>query len=373
VTAQLSVVEEEASAAHGTPPARLVSARDLWPAVGALIDAAPALEDVMEHRLHLLAARHWREQGHEVPAEVLAWERTAALVDLAVPTLVRNIRAAYDGPLLLIKGAEVAARYPEPGLRPFGDIDVLAMDAPAAHAALLRAGFVELGDPRLYVEIHHLRPLQLPALPIPIEIHSGPKWLDGLVPPTAEELFAVAVPSRVAGIDSLPAAHHALLLAVHSWSHEPLRHLLELVDVAAMAREANSDEIQALARAWNVERVWKATERAVDALFYGGRRSIPLRLWARNISSARGRTVLESHFEHWLSPFSSMPLRAAVRASAGSIAAEVRPNYGEPWSSKLVRVRLALRNARTRRAIHDDLLRKEGQPLSPWEVSDEER
>lgn len=353
-------------------PQPKVSTIELWEMVDRLIDAAPTLADLTEHRLHLLAARRWRAVGREIPLEVIHAERLAALVNLVVGPLVAQIRAAYSGPLILFKGPELAARYPDPALRPFGDIDLLAKDAPAAHAALRRAGFVEVGDPRLFMDIHHLRPLQLPTLPIAIEIHTAPKWLDGMNAPSADELFAAAVPARVAAIDSLAPAQHVVLLAVHSWAHEPLRHLLELVDIAAIAAEVDRTEIRGVARAWGVERVWKTTERAIDALFYGGRRPFPLRLWARNITSARGRTVLESHLENWLAPFSSMPFQRAVRVSSGNILSEARPNYGEPWSRKLARTRLALGNALTRRSIHHDVLRKEGQPLSPFDVEDRE-
>ena len=47
---------------------------------------------------------------------------------------------------MLIKGAEVAVDYPGPRLRRFGDVDLLASDAAAAQAALLAAGFVEVGE-----------------------------------------------------------------------------------------------------------------------------------------------------------------------------------------------------------------------------------
>lgn len=347
--------------------------RDLWSAVDRLIDAAPTLADLFEHRLHLLAGRRWQTLGRDVPPEIVHAERRAGLMHLALAPLLAKIRAVYPQPMILLKGAEVAARYPDPTLRPFGDIDLLVEDAPAAHAALRRAGFNEIGDPRLFVDIHHLRPLQWQMLPLVVEIHSAPKWLDGMTPPSVDELFAVAVPARVDGIDSVPAAHHAVLLAVHSWAHEPLRHLLDLIDVATMADEADPRAIRALAQVWGVERVWKTTERAIDALFYGARRPFALRLWARNIASARGRTVLESHLENWFAPFGTLRFQQAVRVSAANIASEVRPKYGEPWTRQLMRVRLALRNARTRRSVHDDVLREKGLPLSPFDVTDEDR
>ena len=48
--------------------------------------------------------------------------------------------------LILMKGPEAAARYPDPALRPFCDLDFLVDDPAAAHRALMAAGFVEVGD-----------------------------------------------------------------------------------------------------------------------------------------------------------------------------------------------------------------------------------
>ena len=46
-----------------------------------------------------------------------------------------------------MKGPEVAAHYPVPSDRPFGDLDLLVEDPEAAQRALIAAGFVEFGEP----------------------------------------------------------------------------------------------------------------------------------------------------------------------------------------------------------------------------------
>ena len=59
-----------------------------------------------------------------------------------------------------------------PGLRSFGDLDLLTDDAEAAQAALLAAGFQEVFEPEIYEDIHHLRPLWWPGLPLVVELHT---------------------------------------------------------------------------------------------------------------------------------------------------------------------------------------------------------
>ncbi len=39
------------------------------------------------------------------------------MISMAAPLLLRRARAAYDGELMLMKGPEVAARYPHPSDR----------------------------------------------------------------------------------------------------------------------------------------------------------------------------------------------------------------------------------------------------------------
>jgi hypothetical protein len=338
--------------------ARSFDHADVWEAVDSLIDRAPSLEDLREHRIQLLAERRWLETGRNVPAPLAAEKTIAAALFLPIPSLLRRIAAAWDGPMIILKGPELASRYPDGLLRTAGDIDLLVDDAEAAHAALRSDGFVTAGDPRRYVDIHHLQPLVWAQLPVRIELHHAPKWIEGLEPPSTRELFAFAVPARgsAEGFQTLAPAAHAVVLAVHAWAHEPLRNLRDLIDVAVLTAEADVAEIEELARRWGVSDVWRTTHAVMEALFAAGPRPLALRLWARHLEAARGRTVAESHFERWLSPFWALPRRVALRRTSRRIAEELRPVPGELWRTKLSRAWLAIRNARVRRSSHQRVL-----------------
>jgi hypothetical protein len=334
----------------------------LWQSVDRLVDRAPRLSDLESHGLHLLAARRWRSLGLVVPASLRQAERRAALLELTVPVLLEQLRASCDGMLVLMKGPEVSARYPDPTLRPFRDLDLLVPDAQATQRRLLSAGFKQTGDPRLYVDIHHLRPLQWPGLPLIVEIHDRPKWIDGVESPPKEELFASAIPSAIGieGIYALPPAAHALLLAAHSWAHVPLSKLVHVVDIAAVAQETNRRELEALAGRWGIRRLWQSTIDAADSLLYDGSRPLPLRTWARNLAAVRERTVIESHFESWLCPWWALPSRRALKQSGCALAAALQPEADESWGRKLRRTQHALRNAFVRRSDHDRLVEERG-------------
>jgi hypothetical protein len=331
------------------------SGGDIWEAVDSLIDRAATDDDIRAHRLEVLAARRYRTLGRPVPPDFIAQERLAGLVALTAPLVIERIRAAYDGPAIVLKGPVVAARYLDPALRAFGDIDLLVPDAAEVHAALLAAGFRPVGDPRLYLDIHHLRPLAVDGLPIHVEIHSRPKWVDRMDPPATEMLLAAAMPraADVPGVLALPPAYEAVLLAAHSWAHEPLRRLRDLIDVGVVAMEADRPEIAEVARAWGVRKLWATTISAVDALFAGQRTPWALKVWARNLARVRERTVLESHLQRCLSDFWLVsPLEAAARLPR-TFLDEIRPGDHEGWRQKLTRTTLAFGNATRRRSHHD--------------------
>ena len=330
----------------------------VWKALDGLIDRAPSLDDLREHRLHLLAERRWSQTGKTIPAALTAEKALAAALFLPVSSLLARIAAAWTGPMIILKGPELASRYPDGFVRTAGDIDLLVDDAHAAHAALLAAGFVATGDPRRFVDIHHLQPLVWSDLPVRIELHHSPKWIEGLEPPSAAELFDLAVPSRVEveGFQTLTPAAHAVVVAVHAWSHGPLRSLRDLVDVAILKAEASSDDVESLVRRWGVSDVWRTTDGVVQALFAAGRRPLAMRLWARHLESARTPTVAEAHLEWWLSSFWALPAPTALQHSVRRIADDLRPVPGEQWRTKLSRARLAVRNAGVRRSSHQQLL-----------------
>ena len=284
------------------------SGRDdsLWQRVDALIDSAGNDGDLRSHRLEVLAARRFRATGRIVPPEFMVQERLAAIAAITAPRVLERIADAYPRSAIVLKGPEVAALYPAPGMRNYGDIDVLVEDPEAAQSALIEAGFEPIGDPSLYVGTQHMRPLRPPDMPLLVEIHSRPLAVRHTVLLTCRSFSTPPDRrSRESTECSRYTACHVLMLAVHSWAHEPLRRLRDIVEIAAMAEDADRREIERLAHRWGVQELWRTTARVIDAVFSGARPPLVLRTWARNLRTARERNVLESHLQRWLSDFSA--------------------------------------------------------------------
>ena len=293
------------------------------------------------------------------------------------PHLLQRIRDAYGGTLVLFKGLEAAAAYPNPLLRDFVDVDLLVDDVTAAQEALVAAGFELSADPpwllrrsereALFDLQHHARPLQLPGIPLKVELHRRPSWPQWLDPPSGEPFLAAAVPgtSGVEGVLALPPAHHALVLAVHAWVDEPLARLRDLVDVSAVAAAADPDELDRLARSFGVRLLWRSTVGTADALFGDGRSTFAMRTFARNMPHVRERTVLEGHLARALSPFCTLPPRAALRLSLANLAWALRPAAEEPWPRKLKRVLSAIAHASRPKSTHDATLAADAKQFHP--------
>ncbi len=327
----------------------------LWEGVARLLDRSISVEDLQSHRLELLALSCWRASGHPIPSQLAAMAREAAMKSLAVPLLLRRLRDSCDGPIVLLKGPETAACYPEPVSRPFDDVDILVPDAVGVQRAFIAAGFRPLGVEREFRDSHQMAPLYHPGVPLLVEVHKRPHWIDGMPPPPVESLFEHAVESVVpiAGISALPRVHNAVLHAVHAWAHEPLGGLRHLIDVAAVRQGTSDSGADALAAAWGIDRLWHTTTAAIDALFFAGQRPWALRLLARHLESARERTVLESHLSRWFAPFAAFPPGRAAGLALRAIGDDLRPIADEDWRAKLGRARTAIRNAFVRRSRHD--------------------
>ncbi|MGH2716768.1 MAG: nucleotidyltransferase family protein, partial [Thermoleophilaceae bacterium] len=270
--------------------------------------------------------------------------------------LLRRVRESADGPLLLVKGPEVARHYPDPSLRDFRDVDLIVRDSAATQRQLLAAGFEEVGEPWVYEGIHHLRPLHWPGLPLVVEVHHSPKWLDHVEPPTAGSLLCAGV-RRPDGLLVPPPAHHALVLAAHGWAHRPLTRVRDLLDVALVALAANPAEVDRLAGAWGVRRMWRTTARAIGAVLGAGRRPVSVAVWARHLEDARERTVLESHLQRSLSDLWGLP-RNRLLAAGDGVRGILAPEDGEGWPDKLARTRAAIGNAFTPKSQHDRMLQR---------------
>ncbi|HXV32459.1 MAG TPA: nucleotidyltransferase family protein [Gaiellaceae bacterium] len=346
----------------------------LWRRMDELVDAAPGLAALRAHRLQLLAARRWRELGREVPEDLRAEEQLAAVRDAIAPDLLARVRAATDQPVLLLKGPELARRYPRSSLRPSIDLDLLAPDADRLQAELLAAGFDEAEDPvwaaRLadgtdpFADKHHCRPLRWAGWPLRLEIHRRPSWPAPLPPPPpAAELLALAVPGAADGILVLPPEPHALVLASHLWVSNPFARLRDALDVALLLRETDGRAVDALARAWGMSRLWGSTRAVVESVFLGGPTTSAERIWARHLGTAREQTVVEVHVTRWASPFWALPPAAAARVAAAGVASDLRPAMGEPWRAKVKRSLRALANAGRTKSRHEEELGREARQL----------
>jgi hypothetical protein len=320
----------------------------LWQALGDLVHGAD-VASLRAHKVAAVAARLRRERGEPVPAELAADERGATVAMTLARSLLEQIRGLVDGPILVLKGPEVGRLYPG-AARAFGDLDLLVPDADAVQRALLAAGWVEVHEPDWAPERHHLRTLQPPAGSLKVEVHRTPFLPRSAKPFALETVLERAVPARlgISGISAPSPVDHALVLAAHSWSHEPLRILRDLVDVAAVARLADERELAEAARRAGLARIWSTTRRAIASLFEAAPPTVPLRVWARHLPPLRERTVLEVHAARLLRPFWELPPHRAVLELRAPLGALVRPDPGVTWSEKLLRVRHAVLHPRAR-------------------------
>lgn len=311
---------EQAGMAPGT--------QAIWTTIDRLIEGlAPGAAGA--HGVAPLVAERLRSRGEDVPEAFREEERAAKMVNLVAPSVLARARAAYDGPMLLLKGPEVSALYPGRA-RMLVDLDLLVDDAPAAQEAMLSAGFVPAERlKRVSPSFYHLNPIELPGIPLPIELHKTFRWPNGLHPPPNDVLFESAVPASVdvPGLLAPATAHHAVLLAGHAWAEHPLERLRDLIDVALMTAHADIDESARIAAAWGWDRVWRTTGRTIEWLFSQGPRPTATRIWARHLNGLREPTVIDRQLRRWLAGFWALPTRSALPEIAYEVKRSIR---GEP-------------------------------------------
>ncbi len=363
-TAGRSVTHRAAESAseHTGRPAQEVADEDLgavWSRVDALIDQAQ-IPDLVAHRMHLYAAWRRRAQGRPVDSELIEFEREAATMRLTAPALLHRVRAGYDGIAVLLKGADVAGRYPAPGLRPSVDLDVLVPDPEAVHTTLQRVGFRTFGMP-FHQEHHHLAPLQWPGLPMFLELHRAPSWPEWLAsPPPRAELFDAAERECAlgAGVLSLAHTHQVLLLAAHAWRGAPFEALGHLIDIVVTRQGVSADDLATQAHAWGVDQLWRNTAAAIDQILTGGG-GRALASLTRNFDPLRERSVVEAKLAELAAPFYGLPTRAAARATVRQLAHELQRDLGESRRHKLVRTATAIHQIFRPRSERDKFLRRE--------------
>ncbi len=214
-------------------------------------DITVAVAAACEHRIGPLL---WRALGAAQARDTLGAERTALggmadafkmeallLIPDAVDLAVRPLTDAGLEPVVL-KGPAVAARYPEPGLRPMEDIDLLlprslhqrALNAlRAAGWRVVRPGGADRYDTAL---VHG----EVPSLLL--ELHYGLEGSSQRV--TALDpgaLWAVRQPLDVAGTPAfgLPLAEELVVLAAHAGKpHHGFVRLMWIADLAMLVGEA---------------------------------------------------------------------------------------------------------------------------------------
>jgi hypothetical protein len=320
---------------------------DMWDKVNRFVDSClDAPPDVLiAHGIHLLAVDRLRSSGRPIPYLLGEADRANTLRYLAGRSLLQRVRALLDGPMVLVKGPEVAQWYPAPTLRAYGDLDILVPDSTTARLTLLSAGFQEVRD---YEFSHTQRPLRWPGLPLAIELHHQLPWLPWGVAPCPESLFESRVPSTtgIEGITTLPAADHAVFVAVHAWGHAPLRRLNDVIDVMAIAQGVGSERVAARATAMGMGNVWSTTVGAANSLFdERASDSVPLKTWARHLYPPRERSVSEVHIARWIGSLWAPTLRGKVRSLIVTLRDDLEPLPGEPWREKWARTSRAVREA----------------------------
>jgi hypothetical protein len=361
-------VNAEEAASHSKRVERNRFDDSLWEGVGRLLDRSISVDDLRSHGLQLLAVQYWGNRGWPIPKNLVRVARTIAVKTLAAPLLLRRVRECCDGPIILLKGPETAACYPQPFARGFRDLDVLVHDVDAAQRTLIAGGFRRVGGEWPYVEGHQVQPVFHPDFPLAVDLHRRLHWVEGIPSPRVEELFETAIESvvPVSGILTLPRVQHAVLHAAHAWAHEPLGSIRQLIDVAATCQGTSPSEVETLAANWGIRRIWRTTRAAIDALFFGTQRPWALQVWARNLHRVRGRTVLETHLGRWFAGFSAFQLSHATCMALLAIRNDFRPMDDEDWSRKLRRMRAALKNTFMRRFQHDAEIDRAGMRARQW-------
>jgi hypothetical protein len=157
----------------------------------------------------------------------------------------------------------------------------------------------------------------------------------------------------VNGILAPAPAHHAVLVAVHAWVHEPLARVSQLLDVLLLHSESDRKEMEAVAARWRVGKVWRTTLEAGEALLLDRDVRATLRPPLRRLRHVEERTVLESHVSRALAPFWTLPFPAALRSAGVVVGQTIRRNPEERWRATAARIWRAFRDARMRRWEHD--------------------
>jgi phosphoglycolate phosphatase-like HAD superfamily hydrolase len=194
--------------------------------------------------------------------------------------LLDMLRAA-NVPVMPLKGLALRESvYPDPALRPSGDIDLLvgAEHVRQAELALQALGYLpdETYRPRAWYRpetSHHLVPYRLPGREVQVEIHWDLAPPEAHLPVDVEGVWARATAAQLAGHSVWMLAPEDLLLylALHAslFSHF-LTRLHHLVDVAETTRhyalQLDWGRLAERARRWDAQRYLYLILRVADEL-----------------------------------------------------------------------------------------------------------
>ena len=220
-----------------------------------------ALDQLADDHRCLPALHRMRGEEQLIPQNIRAgWAksfRAATLAALAKRAeLVRIARDLGEAniPMAALKGAWLAWEvYPEPGMRPLRDLDILVPQDRAleARTRLLSLGYEQCEETALPLEEWTARFKHLPALSSGeghvVEIHTRLWDDDGRMPPHPISLLDRRVESAaMPGLFVLSPIDNVMHLAVHAAFHRFDGGPLMLLDFAMLAGEADALDLPAL-------------------------------------------------------------------------------------------------------------------------------
>lgn len=211
-------------------------------------------------RQHGVASLLYWQAGHHIPAKVreglqrdfyVAAAR-AMVAERRLASVLETLEAA-SVPALVIKGPAIAAWYPDPALRPYGDLDVLvprtqldeavgALEGLGYHCTYSRAWSLEYG---------YDVPMARDDGRSVVELHWRLDYSEGVGHLPVKDLWERAVPCPLGGQAGLQL--EAVDTVLHLCSHAAIKHrahlgLRPLCDLTQITREWESVEWKRLAR-----------------------------------------------------------------------------------------------------------------------------
>lgn len=196
---------------RGAPPVPALSAQDLGALAGLLLPTGGGALLWWAIRGTPLATAPAEEELH---GAYRSYAVRSALHEREVEAVARRLTRDRI-PAVFGKGWMLSRQYPDPGIRPCGDVDVYVRRAD--HEAARRA---------------------LADAPCPVDLHDGFAELDDLEPATLLER-SMPVSAGAAEARTFGAEDHLRLVALHMLRHGALRPL-SLVDVALLAEAGGS-------------------------------------------------------------------------------------------------------------------------------------